>query len=247
MPRAPAAVRTIPGTNRPWPLDKRGQLWPRSRFGQPLRPLDEYPPGVRAPGERYTGPIADPDKAMRAAMASQDMLAQAAKAAADPDAPIRAYLSAMAVWKNPGKYAGYPQPGAARAPSQAERDADAIRAGMDRARAAGTGGGTREAANAPRTLTDETRLPGLENQAPDGTPLPGTPGATLLVRPIVPIHPSGSPVVDGLRTALAPVQGTTYGDVLPFAEDDATGDVRSAVFISSGGRRRRGAGIADSL
>ena len=25
VPRAPAAVRTIPGTNRPWPLDKRGQ------------------------------------------------------------------------------------------------------------------------------------------------------------------------------------------------------------------------------
>ena len=25
VPRAPAAVRMIPGTNRPWPLDKRGQ------------------------------------------------------------------------------------------------------------------------------------------------------------------------------------------------------------------------------
>lgn len=105
VPRAAAAVRTIPGTNRPWPLDKRGQPWPRSRFGQPLRPLDEYPPGVRAPGEGYTGPIADPDVAMRAAVASQDVLAQAAKDAAAPDAPIKVYLNAMEVWRNPAKYA----------------------------------------------------------------------------------------------------------------------------------------------
>ena len=35
---------------RRWPLDKRGQPWPRSRFGQPLCPLDEFPPGVPAPG-----------------------------------------------------------------------------------------------------------------------------------------------------------------------------------------------------
>ena len=35
---------------RRWPLDKRGQPWPRSRFSQPLCPLDEFPPGVPAPG-----------------------------------------------------------------------------------------------------------------------------------------------------------------------------------------------------
>ena len=70
-----------------------------------MRPLDEYPPGVRAPGEGYTGPIADPDVAMRAAVASQDVLAQAAKDAAAPDAPIKVYLNAMEVWKNPAKYA----------------------------------------------------------------------------------------------------------------------------------------------
>ena len=105
VPRAPAAVRMIPGTNRPWPLDKRGQPWPRSRFGQPLRPLDEYPPGVRAPGERYTGPIADPDAAMRAASEAESVLAEAAKLAADSDAPVRAYLYAMQVWKNQAAYA----------------------------------------------------------------------------------------------------------------------------------------------
>ena len=136
VPRAPAAVRMIPGTNRPWPLDKRGQPWPRSRFGQPLRPLDEYPSGVRSPGEGYTGPIADPEKAMRGYMAEGGGLG---KVDADPDAPVKAYLSAVEAWKNPAKYAGYPRPGAlpvsARAPLQAERNADAIRAGMDRARA----------------------------------------------------------------------------------------------------------------
>ena len=126
-PRAPAAVRTIPGTDRPWPLDERGQplwiglrrsspsgriasRWPRSRFGQPLRPLDEYPPGVRAPEEGYTGPIADPAEAVRACLASGDVLAQAAKFAADPDAPIKAYLNARDVWEKPWKYAGYPRP-----------------------------------------------------------------------------------------------------------------------------------------
>ena len=33
-----------------WPLDKKGMPWPRSVFGQPLCPLNEYPPGVPAPG-----------------------------------------------------------------------------------------------------------------------------------------------------------------------------------------------------
>ena len=100
----------IPGTNRPWPLDKRGQPWPRSRFGQPLRPLDEYPPGVRAPGEGYTGPIADPEKAMRDYAAFMAEGGGLGKVDADPYAPIKAYLSARDVWENPPKYAGYPRP-----------------------------------------------------------------------------------------------------------------------------------------
>lgn len=60
--------------------------------------------------------------------------------AAVSDASARAHLSAIEVWKNPVKHAGYPRPGVARAPSQAEQTADAIRAGMDQARAVGTGG-----------------------------------------------------------------------------------------------------------
>ena len=44
-----------------------------------MRPLDEYPPGVRAPGEGYNGPIADPAEAMRAALGTKDVLAQAAE------------------------------------------------------------------------------------------------------------------------------------------------------------------------
>ena len=72
-----------------------------------MRPLDEYPPGVRAPGEGYTGPIADPEKAVRGytefmargGMGTYDM---------DPYAPIKAYLSARDVWQNPAKYAADP-------------------------------------------------------------------------------------------------------------------------------------------
>ena len=111
VPRAPAAVRTIPGTNRPWPLDKRGVAprRPRSRFGQPLRPLDEYPPGVRAPGEAYTGPIADPEKAIRGYMEFMAEGGGLGKVDADPYAPVKAYLSARDVWQNPAKYAGWPR------------------------------------------------------------------------------------------------------------------------------------------
>ena len=84
-----------------------------------MRPLDEYPPGVRAPGEGYTGPIADPEEAVRACMASKDVLAEAARYAADPDAPVKAYLSAKDVWEKPWKYAGYPRPEAASVRTQA--------------------------------------------------------------------------------------------------------------------------------
>ena len=90
VPHAPAAQRMIPSTNRPWPVDKRGQPWPASRFGQPLRPLDESPPGMRAPGEGYTGPIAS------------------GRVDADVNTPVKAYLSSPAVFENPGKFAGYP-------------------------------------------------------------------------------------------------------------------------------------------
>jgi A nuclease family of the HNH/ENDO VII superfamily with conserved AHH len=56
--RIPITV-TIPWTGKrtrggqPWPLDRQGRYWPSCRWGDPMCPLDEYPPGVRAPG---TGP-----------------------------------------------------------------------------------------------------------------------------------------------------------------------------------------------
>jgi hypothetical protein len=34
-----------------WPKDKNGRDWPQDRWGRPMRPLWDYPPGVRAPGE----------------------------------------------------------------------------------------------------------------------------------------------------------------------------------------------------
>ena len=75
-----------------------------------MRPLDEYTPGVRAPGEAYTGPIADPVEAVRGYMAFMAEGGGLGKVDADPYAPIKAYLSAKPVWENPGKYAGWPRP-----------------------------------------------------------------------------------------------------------------------------------------
>jgi hypothetical protein len=40
----------MPG-GQPWPKDKNGRDWPQDRWGRPMRPLWDYPPGVRAPGE----------------------------------------------------------------------------------------------------------------------------------------------------------------------------------------------------
>jgi hypothetical protein len=34
-----------------WPVDRDGRPWPRTAFGQPQCPLNEFPPGMRAPGE----------------------------------------------------------------------------------------------------------------------------------------------------------------------------------------------------
>gem|GEM_PF-3835598 len=38
------------------PKDKNGRDWPKDRWGRPMRPLWDYPPGVRAPGEGYFSP-----------------------------------------------------------------------------------------------------------------------------------------------------------------------------------------------
>jgi hypothetical protein len=34
-----------------WRVDRHGRAWPRTAFGQPQRPLSEFRPGQRAPGE----------------------------------------------------------------------------------------------------------------------------------------------------------------------------------------------------
>jgi hypothetical protein len=48
--RTPGSLAPVrrPG---PWPVDSQGRPWPRTVFGQPQRPLSEFPPGHRAPGE----------------------------------------------------------------------------------------------------------------------------------------------------------------------------------------------------
>jgi hypothetical protein len=43
----PARRRHMPG-GQPWPTDEKGRDWPKDRWGRPMRPLWDYPPGVRA-------------------------------------------------------------------------------------------------------------------------------------------------------------------------------------------------------
>jgi hypothetical protein len=47
---SPEGWRRTPG-GQPWPKDKNGRDWPQDRWGRPMRPLWDYPPGVRAPGK----------------------------------------------------------------------------------------------------------------------------------------------------------------------------------------------------
>jgi len=54
----PARRRRTPG-GQPWPKDKNGRDWPKDRWGRPMRPLWDYPPGVRAPGEPGSVSTAD--------------------------------------------------------------------------------------------------------------------------------------------------------------------------------------------
>jgi hypothetical protein len=46
----PARRKCLPN-GQPWPTDRNGGDWPKDRWGRPTRPLWDYPPGVRAPGE----------------------------------------------------------------------------------------------------------------------------------------------------------------------------------------------------
>jgi len=65
-----------------WPVDRNGRPWPRSRFGQPMCPIDELPPGVRKPGEATA-----PDMP-----GSGD--------------PVAAWRTMNAVFADPGRFAG---------------------------------------------------------------------------------------------------------------------------------------------
>jgi rare lipoprotein A len=57
QPRIAGAFAPPPGQRKhqpggqPWPKDGNGRDWPKDRWGRPMRPLWDYPPGVRAPGE----------------------------------------------------------------------------------------------------------------------------------------------------------------------------------------------------
>jgi hypothetical protein len=66
-----------------WPVDRHGRAWPRSRFGQPMCPIDELPPG-RKPGE-----APGPGQAY-------DIMRDA----------IAAWRAAEAVFADPGRFAG---------------------------------------------------------------------------------------------------------------------------------------------
>jgi hypothetical protein len=76
-PPAPRQKRLPNG--QPWPKDGKGRDWPKDRWGRPMRPLWDYPPGVRAPGEGIAPGAPDSvsvdeaiDKA-RAALAALDL------------------------------------------------------------------------------------------------------------------------------------------------------------------------------
>ena len=87
----PARRRCTPG-GQPWPKDKNGRDWPKDRWGRPMRPLWDYPPGVRAPGEGVApgepGSISTADAInayLRAEAMFADPLGMASAALATPD------------------------------------------------------------------------------------------------------------------------------------------------------------------
>jgi hypothetical protein len=84
-PRIPGSFVPPPARQKrmwggqPWPKDRNGGDWPKDRWGRPTRPLWDYPPGVRAPGEGGApgaGSIGT-EKAIRAARTALAALDQA--------------------------------------------------------------------------------------------------------------------------------------------------------------------------
>ena len=174
---------------RRWPLDKRGQPWPRSRFGQPLCPLDEFPPGVPAPGTQGKL-IAEQQAALQDTVArvrsgeltpewftAERLRGEAERAAHraanpspplpawagtyDPMAPARAYLAERA-----GETPALAMWGAAASGFDFAREYQATKAGMDAythayAEGARQRNAMRSAASAPASL-DGSRQPPAE-------------------------------------------------------------------------------------
>jgi len=80
---APAGFAVV-GRGSAWPVDRHGHPWLRTAFGQSQRPLHEFGPGERTPGEAAPpeyGAIAETD-------------------------PVAAYRAAEAVFADPGGAAG---------------------------------------------------------------------------------------------------------------------------------------------
>ena len=115
--------------------------------------------------------------------------------------------------------------------------------------------GMREAASAPTTDDLMKRIQGLTGQAAPAEPdAPSSDDLLARIQQVVPSQvqpaaPKGEPdlsqlpadpatmaqdmpvptTAEGMRNWLAPAPGTTYGDVLPLARDDATGAIRPAM------------------
>jgi hypothetical protein len=67
----PAREKRLRG-GQPWPKDRNGGDWPADRWGCPTRPLWDYPPGVRAPGEGGSVSEAEAIASARVALAALD-------------------------------------------------------------------------------------------------------------------------------------------------------------------------------
>ena len=82
---------------RPGPRTENGRDWPKDRWGRPMRPLWDDPPGVRAPGEGVApgepGSISEAD-AINAYLRAEAMFADPvgmARAALVPRDPANLY------------------------------------------------------------------------------------------------------------------------------------------------------------
>jgi hypothetical protein len=155
---APVTAAGFAPAGRPgnWPVDRNGRPWPRSRFGQPMCPVDELPPGVRKPGEA-PGPGQNYDvmtDAIAAWRQAEDVFANPARAAGI----VVAVSDTTTTSNTPGASANAdPAPGSA-GPSAADVREDA-RLGLQRPETPGQRGPT-----APVLLVDDQGRPVLTQE-----------------------------------------------------------------------------------